>query len=88
MLNAYGIDSEFLNTKLIKKNAKIILEETDTKTTYTTDAKTFKEKGVYYHFKDSRADHNTQLFLPLSLWEKKIEGQSTLIWPVHNCLLH
>jgi len=69
VLDAYGIDSNYLNTKLVPKNPKIIVEEIDTGEIYSTDAKTFKEKGQYYHFKGN-VDHDTQLFLPLEYWHK------------------
>jgi hypothetical protein len=73
VLNAYGIDSAFL-TKMLIKNPKIIVEEVDTGDIYSTDAKTFKEKGQYYHFKD-KVDHDTQLFLPLEQWHKYSEQE-------------
>jgi hypothetical protein len=69
VLDAYGIDSKTLEKTLVKNDAKIILEEIDTKNWYSTTAKIFKEKGQYYHFIND-ADHNIQLFLPLSNWTK------------------
>lgn len=74
VLDAYAIDSGFLTKTLLPKNAKIILEEVDTGEVYSTDAKTFKEKGSYYHFKD-KTDHDTQLFLPLEFWHKYNEEE-------------
>jgi len=68
VLNAYGIDSLTLTKKLLPKNYTIRLEEVDTGKKYSISAKDFKEKGQYYHFKNQKIDHNTQLFLPIKNW--------------------
>lgn len=72
VLNAYGIDSHTLNTKL--KDYTIYLEEVDTKSWFKVSAKDFIEKGQCYHFKD-KVDHDTQLFLPISEWHKLTEEE-------------
>lgn len=78
VLSAYGIDSNFLNTKLT--DYTIYLEEIDTGHHYKVSAKDFKEKGQYYHFKQGdKIDHDTQLFLPLKDWTLLTEEEVYLL---------
>jgi hypothetical protein len=74
-LNAWGLDSDVLD-RLVTLDGEIRILDKDEGTIYTTTAKHFKEKGQYFHFKDEKKDHKTQLFLPLSEWkqEKYVKG--------------
>jgi hypothetical protein len=68
VLNAIGIDSNYLNTVLALENYKIVVEDQETGKRYAVMAQTFKEQGQYFHFKNQATDHHTQLFLPIPKW--------------------
>jgi len=70
-LNAYGIDSRYFNSHLNKDNYMIKVIEMDTGMIYKCHAKDFVENGQYFHFKQEKEDHNTQIFLPLKFWQSE-----------------
>jgi hypothetical protein len=64
-LDAWGIDAELFHRHLLPDNLPIVIIDTQFATTYTTDAKTWYEQGVYQHHKeDGKKDHKAQIFLP------------------------
>lgn len=69
-LDAYGIDSKFLEKRLLRNNYTIYLHEVDTGNWYKVSAEIFKKEGQYYHFKSDNIDNNTQIFLPIEKWHK------------------
>jgi hypothetical protein len=66
-LDAWGIDSIVLKDLHENKGLHtIIIYDSDTKTTYTTDADNFVKNCTYLHHKP----HRSQAFLPLGLFTK------------------
>lgn len=61
-LDAWGIDSKTLN--VLPQTTTIRIHELEHNRIYTVPLVVFKAHGQYYHFKEERKDHRTQLFLP------------------------
>lgn len=78
VLNAWGIDSQTLSS--IPAGTKIEIHEQEENKVYKTTKEAYIEHGQYYHFKEPRADHRTQLFLPRKWFQvdepKKLEGEA------------
>lgn len=76
VLDAWGIDSQTLSW--LPAGTSIVIHELEEKKTYRTTKETFVQNGEYYHFKNGRTDHQTQLFLRRSFFTieepKKLEG--------------
>ncbi len=69
ILNAWGIDSEVFNRALLPENITILIRDLDSKNIYKISAKEFKANEKYFHFKQPRQDHRTQVFCPLDKFE-------------------
>jgi hypothetical protein len=67
-LDAWGIDAKLLEKILVPADATIEIRDTEEKKTYTIKATEALEKGQYYHFKDEKKDHGTQIFVPRSVF--------------------
>ncbi len=76
VLDAYGIDSQTLNG--LPAGTTIEIHEQESGKLYRTTKEEYLEHGEYYHFKQPREDHRTQLFLRRKYFEvvvpKKLEG--------------
>jgi hypothetical protein len=67
VLDAWGIDSKTLNG--LPANTKIVIHELEEDLVYKTTKEKYLDGGQYYHFKEQRADHLTQLFLKRNKFE-------------------
>ena len=61
VLDAWAMDSSVLNS--LPKGSKIVFKSIEEGKWYTTTKEDFKALGTYFHFKEPRQDHKTQLFL-------------------------
>lgn len=77
VLDAWGIDSETLNK--LPPGTEIVIHDIEDKKIYKTIKEEYQQFGQYYHFKQTREDHRTQLFLPRKKFkvekEKQLEGE-------------
>jgi hypothetical protein len=72
VLNSWGIDSEYFNNFLVKKNALIKIYDKETGLLYSKSAKELLPFIAYYHFKENQLDNKTQVFFKLEYF--KIEN--------------
>lgn len=71
VLDAWGIDASVFRNYLLPNNAKIKIFDMENGKVYITDAKTYKEKGQYYHFKKAGHDYSPQIFLSRKYFQVK-----------------
>lgn len=63
VLDAWGIDAELLDKILVPKKANIEITDTKTGVVYSISAEYAREHGEFYHFKQAKKDHGTQIFI-------------------------
>jgi hypothetical protein len=63
-MNAWGIDCK-LHESILPDNWTIEITDMDNGIVYKTDAKTYKDKGHYFHYKRNKVDYGAQIFLTL-----------------------
>lgn len=61
VLDALGIDSKAINS--LPETTLVKIHDIEHDDVYTAIVGDFKKNGVYYHFKEEKKDHHTQLFL-------------------------
>lgn len=78
VLDAFGVDSQTLAS--LPAGTKIEIHEEEENKVYKTTKEEYLEHGQYYHFKEPRTDHRTQLFLPRKWFRveepQKLEGDA------------
>lgn len=71
VLDAIGVDSDYLTNVLLPNNYTIKVKDRETGRVYVTTAEVIKKSGEYYHFKNEHEDDRTQIFLPRRFWGKE-----------------
>ncbi|MHA1225105.1 MAG: hypothetical protein ACTSR2_01085 [Candidatus Hodarchaeales archaeon] len=68
--DAWGIDADYFTDVLLPNNYKIQVHEKEKGIVYEVTAEEFKKKAVYFHFKNKKEDHRSQIFLSRRHWRK------------------
>jgi hypothetical protein len=71
-LDAWGVDAKLLEKVLIPTDAVISITDTEEKKQYLIKSSYAKRVGLFYHFKELKEDHGTQIFIQRKEFNVKI----------------